>query len=301
MGLSGIGYRLRSPGVLLLLAGLLTACLAGPTAQVSGQFGGLGSGSNGWAPAAALNAMPPPVGSAEPQTEAIGPPEVTPSPTATPEPGVTPAPGVDSASAAPAPTPRSFVVLGDLLSVWVFAPHGTRASTSGAWPSLLAGMDSDLKLVHNAAVPGNTTTQMLARLRRDVFAYHPDVLFILGGTNDVGDDCAVSRTVANLRKIVEAARARGIEVVLLTIPPNNAIWSSELARLRQTNAALIALGRTEGITVVDVYSALASASGRLPAAYVAADRLHLSTHGEQVVAATVYERLTAAPTPERDR
>ena len=192
-------------------------------------------------------------------------------------------------------------MLGDSLSVWAFAPHAARASTTGAWPSVLAGLDGDLRLVHNAGVPGNTTAQMLARLRRDVFAYHPDMLFVLGGTNDAGDDFAVSTTVANLRRIVEAAKAQGIEVVLLTIPPNNAIRCSELARLRETNAALIALGKTEGITVVDVYSALATASGRLPAAYVAADRLHLSARGEEVVAATVYERLTAAPTPERDR
>ena len=116
-------------------------------------------------------------------------------------------------------------------------------------------------------------------------------------SEDAGDDFAVSTTVANLRKIVEAARAQGIEVVLLTIPPNNALRSSRLARLRQTNTALIALGKADGITVVDVYTALASADGRLPGAYAAADGLHLSTRGEEIVAATIYAQLTAAPEP----
>lgn len=306
MGRPGIGYQLHSPGVLLLLTGLLTACLAGPTSPVSGNVPALGPGSNDWAPAAALHLVPPaPDGPSLPQTAGIGRVDATPTPTESPRPGATLVPSVPlggpASTAAPAPAPRTFVVLGDSLSVWAFAPHAARASTTGAWPSVLAGLDGDLRLVHNAGVPGNTTAQMLARLRRDVFAHHPDMLFVLGGTNDAGDDFAVSTTVANVRKIVEAAKAQGIEVVLLTIPPNNALPCSRLARLRETNAALITLGKTEGITVVDVYSALASASGRLPAAYVAADGLHLSTRGEEVVAATVYARLTAAPTPERDR
>ncbi len=303
MGRSGIGCRLYGPGALLLLAGLLTACLAGSASPVSGKGPALDPGSNDWAPAAALHLVPPaPFGPAQPRTAGISRVDATPTPAESPRPGATLVPSVPlggpASTAAPVPAPRTFVVLGDSLSVWAFASHGTRASTTGAWPSLLAGMDSDLKLVHNAGVPGNTTTQMLARLRRDVFAYHPDILFVLGGTNDAGDDFAVSTTVANLRKIVEAARAQGIEVVLLTIPPNNALRSSRLARLRQTNTALIALGKADGITVVDVYTALASADGRLPGAYAAADGLHLSTRGEEIVAATIYAQLTAAPAPQ---
>jgi lysophospholipase L1-like esterase len=58
------------------------------------------------------------------------------------------------------------------------------------------------------------------------------------------------------------------------------------------------LGEDEGIAVVDIYSALANAEGRLPAAYAAADGLHLSMRGEQVVADTVYARLTAGPAPD---
>jgi len=205
--------------------------------------------------------------------------------------------GGPASTAAPVPAPRTFVVLGDSLSVWAFASHGTRASTTGAWPSLLAGMDSDLKLVHNAGVPGNTTTQMLARLRRDVFAYHPDILFVLGGTNDAGDDFAVSTTVANLRKIVEAARAQGIEVVLLTIPPNNALRSSRLARLRQTNTALIALGKADGITVSTSTRRLL---GRRTASRGLRRRRRSAPEhaGEEIVAATIYAQLTAAPAPQ---
>ena len=231
-------------------------------------------------------------------------PSATPSPGATPgdTPGSAPTGAPDSvamgalASSGQVRTRRSFVVLGDSLSIWAFAPRATRGSTSGAWPSLLAARDGDLTFLHNAAVPGDTTTQMLARLRRDVLAYHPDVLFVMGGTNDVGSGYSVATTVGNLRKIVEIAKARGIEVVLLTIPPNNAIRGYELKRLRAIDSALIGLGKAEGITVVDAYAALA-ANGRLPRAFVAADGLHLSMRGQQVLAAAVYARLNPPPAP----
>jgi acyl-CoA thioesterase I len=186
-------------------------------------------------------------------------------------------------------------VLGDSLSAWAFAPGSACGSASGTWPRVLAAMDSGLTLVHNGGVPGNTTSQMLARMQHDVLAYHPDVLFVLGGTNDVADDFAVSKTVANIRRIAQTATADGIEVVLLTVPPNDAMRGWELTRLREINAELLALGRAQGIVVVDVYAALASAGGRLPTAYAAADRLHLNLRGEATLAATVYAALTAPP------
>jgi len=203
---------------------------------------------------------------------------------------------VATAPIAPAQSLRTFVALGDSLSAWAFAPGTRQPSKTGSWPTLLSSTDGNLKLLHNAGVPGNTTAQMLARFKRDVLSYHPDMLLILGGTNDVGYGVAVSTTVGNIRRIVESAKAHGIEVVLLTIPPNNDISTSKLSRLRQTNRALIQLGRAEGITVVDVYAALASASGRLPAAYAAADHLHLTRRGEAVLAAAVYAQLTRPAT-----
>ena len=81
----------------------------------------------------------------------------------------------------------------------------------------------------------------------------------------------------------------------MTVPPNDAMRGWELTRLREINAGVLALGSAQGIVVVDVYAALASAGGRLPTAYAAADRLHLNLRGEATLAATVYAALTAPP------
>ncbi len=61
---------------------------------------------------------------------------------------------------------------------------------------------------------------MLARLKSDVFAYKPEVLFIMGGTNDLGQNISQATTIANLRAIIVAASAKGIRIDLMTIPPD---------------------------------------------------------------------------------
>jgi lysophospholipase L1-like esterase len=203
--------------------------------------------------------------------------------------------GADAAAIAGSPAPpRTFVVLGDSLSVWAFAPGASHPCKTCAWPTLLAVHQADFTLVHNGGVAGNTTTQMVARIRRDVLAYHADLLIVLAGTNDVGDDYYVSSTLANIRTIERSARTHGYAVVLLTMPPNNADTAGRLARLRATNAALFKMSKVEGFAVIDIYSPLATASGHLRPGYAAADGLHLSIAGEQKVAETVYAALMGA-------
>jgi lysophospholipase L1-like esterase len=203
-----------------------------------------------------------------------------------------------SAYPTPQPMARSFVVLGDSLSVWAFAPGETQPCKTCAWPTLLAAHDRDFVLIHNGAVAGNNTFQMISRFRRDVVAYPANMLIVLAGTNDVGQDYSVATIVANIHAIVRSAAGHGFQVVVLTIPPNNADRIMRLRRLRQTNAALINLGRTEGFQVIDIYSALVTDDGHLRRCYAAADGLHLSLAGEQKVAETVYAGLMAGPAPD---
>jgi lysophospholipase L1-like esterase len=265
--------RRAARGYLWLLAGVILAwcCAAAGDARATTP-----------SPSAPLSPAASSANPVEPAASASFPDE-TPAPTP-----AAPTPAAPAASAPPAspatpliqdvtpPNPlRRFVVLGDSLSAWAFAPRSHTPSTAATWPAVLDQLDPDLVLVHNGGVPGNTTAQM----------------FVLGGTNDVGRDWPVSTTVANLRAIVRAAKARGIEVVLLTIPPNNGIYRVELKRLVQTNVLLKRMAAGEGITVVDDYAALANSSGRLSNTYCASDRIHLTLSGERALAQAVFRTL----------
>lgn len=201
-----------------------------------------------------------------------------PSPSATPLPSPTKKPTAAPAKK-PAPKTYTFVALGDLLTAW---------PTDGPWPVLLDAKDANLRLVHNAGVPGNLTADMRARLNSDVFAYSPNVLFIMGGTNDVGQRVSQATTIANLRAIIVAATAKKIRVFLMTIPPD--AYPGMAADINSLNAAITHLGNTYKLTVIDVHAALSTSTGVYVKKFTS-DGLHFSALGAQTVANTVYSRV----------
>jgi lysophospholipase L1-like esterase len=212
--------------------------------------------------------------SPEPTTDISSTP--SPWPTLVPTPKPNPLPTKKPAAT---PTVRTFVALGDSLTAWPDTP----------WPSRLDASDSKLKLVNNAGVPGNTTAQMRARMDSDVYAYNPDVLFVLGGTNDLGMGVSASATIANLRAIVVGAKAHKITVILLTIPPES--YSGSADKIDSLNAAIVYLARAQRITNVDIHNPLSNANGVYYPKYTIGDGLHLSDLGAQVVANTIHARV----------
>jgi lysophospholipase L1-like esterase len=221
------------------------------------------------------------------------PAETSPDPTL-PPPSPSQSPSASaSASPLPSPTPKptaaptkkpvakvyTFVALGDSLTAW---------PADSPWPSRLDAEDGNLQLVKNAGVPGDTTAQMLARLNSDVFAYKPEVLFIMGGTNDLGHSISQSTTIANLRAIIVAANAKGIRITLITIPPN--AYTGMAAEIDSLNAAITSLGNAYKLVVIDIHTPLSQPAGTYWPKYTS-DGLHFSAAGAQVVANTIYNRI----------
>ena len=71
-------------------------------------------------------------------------------------------------------------------------------------------------------ISGQTTPQMLVRFRQDVIALKPDVVVILGGTNDIAGNTGPSTLEMiedNLASMTEMAKANGIRVVLASVLP----------------------------------------------------------------------------------
>ncbi len=209
-------------------------------------------------------------------------PTATPTPTPTPTATPTPAP-VKAPTKAPAKTATvySFVALGDSLTSGYNDP-------GPAWPSRLDSEDANLVLYHNAGIPGDLTSGMLSRLDRDVFAYSPKVLFILGGTNDLGHGVAESTVVANLRAIIAKAKAHGIKIFLITVPPNSS--SAMTAKIDSLNAAILHLANSYAIVLIDIHTPLSASNGLILSKYTV-DGLHFNGAGAQLVANTIYARI----------
>ncbi len=177
------------------------------------------------------------------------------------------------------PVPRTFVALGDSLTAW---------PSSNPWPSRLDAGNSKIRMVHNAGVPGDTTAQMKARLNRDVFNYKPNVMFLLGGTNDLGLGYSPSTAISNLRAIIVAAKAHKITVIVLLVPPDS--YSSMAPKIDSFNASLISLCNSQRVVYVDIHNPLSTSSGVYQSKYTS-DGLHFNSLGAQAVANLVHARI----------
>jgi len=206
----------------------------------------------------------------------------TPPPTDSPTPQPTPTPAPKKATATS--KVYKFVALGDSLTYGYGDP-------GPSWPVRLDAKDAQLILVHNAGVSGDTTGDMRARLNGDVFAYSPGVLFVMGGTNDIGHNISATTTIANLKAIIVAAKARGILVVLMTIPPTS--YPRMADAINSLNSQIVRLANSYALIVADVHGPLSTPDGLYISKYTS-DGLHFSTLGTQTVANTIFLRVQAA-------
>lgn len=93
---------------------------------------------------------------------------------------------------------------------------GVGVSREHSYPSVLGKLTG--MSVINAGVPGETTDEGLKRLPGVLDRTHPALMILIEGGNDILQNRSLSETKHNLRGMIELARSRGIEVVLIGVP-----------------------------------------------------------------------------------
>lgn len=136
----------------------------------------------------------------------------------------------------------------------------------------------------NRGVGGQTTSQMLLRLRQDVIDLRPAVVVILAGTNDIAGNSGPISTAdieANLTTMAELARMHHIAVIFSSLTPvNNYSPSRDMyierppARILELNRWLRDYCRHEGLIYLDYFSALVDETGMLRRGLSKGDGLH---------------------------
>lgn len=111
------------------------------------------------------------------------------------------------------------LVIGDSIS----AAHGLERAQG--WVALLQqklNQENIACAVINSSISGDTSAGGLARIDREIAAYHPGVVIIELGGNDGLRGLPPKIIEANLGEMIARARAAGAEVILLgiQIPPN---------------------------------------------------------------------------------
>jgi acyl-CoA thioesterase I len=111
-----------------------------------------------------------------------------------------------------APLPPDAVILafGDSIT------YGTGASPGESYPALLARLSG--RKVINAGVPGEVTAAGLQRLPAELDKYRPALLLLCLGGNDFLRNLDERQAAANIRAMVQLAKGRGVETVLIGVP-----------------------------------------------------------------------------------
>lgn len=165
------------------------------------------------------------------------------------------------------------VAFGDSLTA------GKGVGKDAAYPAILQRL-SGLTVV-NAGVSGETTDEGLQRLPKVLDDQNPSLLILFEGGNDILRNMDLSRTKANLDKMINLAKERGIQVALVGLPKKQ-LFSS-------TAELYTELAKDHGVPIEDniVASLL-----RKPA--MKSDSVHFNANGYRALAESINTMLLEA-------
>lgn len=159
--------------------------------------------------------------------------------------------------------------------------------------------------VEVSGICGEVTGEMVLRFRATVLDRRPQMVIILGGTNDLGWNADPTEIMRNLTKMYELARASSITPVPVTVPsirvdlgednPDAASWVAQHIQRRQRLNAMIAdYAARKGLRHIDLFTATAEPESLMLAQPYSNDGLHLTSSGYRLFGRLVYEQLFAA-------
>jgi lysophospholipase L1-like esterase len=203
--------------------------------------------------------------------------------------------------AAPEPAaPPAWVVLGSSTAAGVGATEGrswaARLATTLAARGLRvdnrarSGANTYQALPADAARPaGRPATDPQQDVAR-ALETAPRVLVLAFPSNDAMLGYPAAETVANLRLMRDAARRRGVGVLVLSSQPRDDAGSGARAAMAAADTALAA---ELGACFVDVRAALSAADGRIAPAYAAGDGIHLNDAGHALIHTQLWATVAA--------
>jgi len=183
--------------------------------------------------------------------------------------------------------PKTIIAFGDSLTRGLQISSG-RFDKETPYTDYLKPMLGNGWKVRNKGISGELTHEMLERFSKDVVIEKPDVVVILGGSNDVGWGVPAETVIENLKTIIQQAIDAGIKPIPCAIP--SIMHNKKLVPpRRKINLAIALFAKNNGIPFVDLFSATSDEGGMLARQY-SSDGLHLSTKGYKLMAKTIYEQ-----------
>ena len=138
-------------------------------------------------------------------------------------------------------------------------------------------------------IGGQTTPQMLLRLRQDVLDLKPEAVVILAGINDIAQNTGpitLKETLGNIQSMAELAQAHGINPIICSVLPANSFpWRPEIIPTQQVidlNSQLQRLALEKHLVYVDFYTPMVDEKLGLKS-HLGYDPVHPNVAGYQVM------------------
>lgn len=140
----------------------------------------------------------------------------------------------------------------------------------------------------NSAAPAINTAMIRVRLAKQLQLLQPDVVHILGGTNDDIRPPRGRRAIARILRMVDAAQASGAFVIVGTIPPLDATKFWQQPYVANFNDDLHAAAVARGACVADYFIAMTIDGKQNPALFD--DGIHPNAAGYRVMRAELEKK-----------
>ena len=191
---------------------------------------------------------------------------------------------------------RTIVCHGDSLT------EGSDLEKNYTWPHLV---ENKIKVnVINNGIGGDTSGGLLARFHQDVVQNQPELVVILGGTNDLWWDLDINLILANIFAMTSQAKFRNIvPIVGLPLPMHMesirhqnmmapiAGWDKCLNKLSELADALVAAAKENDIACLDFYHPFLDNNEKVRRKFYLEDGLHLNKQGHLLMAEKMVELL----------
>ena len=147
-------------------------------------------------------------------------------------------------------------------------------------------------------INGQTSSEMLVRMRQDVIDLHPQVVVILTGTNDIAQNngyISLEHILGNIISMCELAHANHIQPVLCSLlPARRFYWTDRIpdapVLIEKMNAMIREYAQANGIPFVDYWSKMAAEDGGLLPG-LSDDDVHPTPAGYQIMEPLILQTL----------
>ncbi|MGC4015031.1 MAG: GDSL-type esterase/lipase family protein [Luteolibacter sp.] len=161
------------------------------------------------------------------------------------------------------------------------------SSTIVKWKSLASDFAGTTVL--NRGFGGNEIADSTHYADRMIFPYHPRMIFLRAGTNDIHAGRSPEEVAEDFREFVTTVRAKlpDVPIAFISVNPSPSRWAEKDKGDRLNALVSDYIRKTPGLVYVDISRISLDAAGKVRPELFVADQLHFNDEGYKLLAAAV--------------